>query len=76
MTTLEMILISYILLNWFLGIMVAALPRRVISKVGFIFILICPPLIIGVIGNIIKEKHDKRKEQKEEFKNEQRNSYW
>ena len=75
MTTLEIILISYILLNWFLGIMFVTLPKRVLNKVFFLFIIICPPLIIGVIGNIIKEKHDKRKEQKEEFKNEQRNSY-
>ena len=75
MSILEIVLASYILLNWFLVIMFAILPKRVINKVFFLFIIICPPLIIGVIGDLIKRKHDKRKEQKEEFKNEQRNSY-
>ena len=70
MTTLEIILISYILLNWFIMLMIAILPKRVTDKVSFIFIIICPPLIIGVIGELIKEKHNKRKEQKEELKNE------
>ena len=70
MTTLETILIIYILLNWFIMIMFAILPKRVTYKVSFIFIIICPPLIIGVIGELIKEKHNKRKEQKEELKNE------
>lgn len=70
MTTLEIILISYILLNWFLIIMAVFLPKRVINKVSFLFIIVCPPLIIAVIGNLIKEKHNKRKEQKEELKNE------
>ncbi len=66
MTTLEIILISYILLSWFIMIMFAILPKRVTDKVSFIFIIICPPLIIGVIVELIKRKHDKRKEQKEE----------
>ena len=70
MTALEIILISYILLNWFIMIMFVILPKRVTDKVSFIFIIICPPLIIGVIGELIKEKHNKRKEQKEELKNE------
>lgn len=70
MTTLEIILIIYILLNWFLGIMFVTLPKRVINKVFYLFIIICPPLIIGVIGELIKEKHNKRKEQNEELKNE------
>jgi len=65
MTTLEIILISYILLNWFLGIMFVVLPKKVIDKVFFVFIIICPPLIIVVIGELIKEKHDKRKKRKE-----------
>lgn len=65
MTTLEMILIIYILLNWFLLIMIGVLPKRVTDKVSFIFIIICPPLIIGVIGELIKETHNKRKKQKE-----------
>ena len=65
MTTLETILIIYILLNWFLVIICAFLPKRIIKKVLFIFIIICPPLIIGVIGDLIKRKHDKRKKQKE-----------
>ena len=70
MTTLETILIIYILLNWFLVIIFTFLPKRIINKVLFIFIIICPPLIIGFIGELIKEKHDKRKKQKEELKNE------
>ena len=65
MATLETILIIYILLNWFLTIMFVILPKRVINKVFFLFIIICPPLIIGVIGDLIKRKHDKRKKQKE-----------
>ena len=65
MTTLEIILISYILLNWFLGIMFVILPKRIINKVFYLFIIICPPLIIVFIGQGIKEKHDKRKKQKE-----------
>ena len=65
MTTLETILIIYILLNWFLGIMFVVLPKRVIDKVFFIFIIICPPLIIVFIGVGIKEEHDKRKKAKE-----------
>ena len=65
MTTLETILIIYVLLNWFIMIMFAILPKRVTDKVSFIFIIICPQLIIGVIGELIKEKHNKRKEQKE-----------
>ena len=70
MTTLETILIIYIWLNWFLIIIFTILPRRVIKKVFFLFIIICPPLIIGFIGKLIEEKHDKRKKQKEEVKNE------
>ena len=74
LTLLETILIIYILLNWFLLMMFAILPKRVTDKMSFIFIIICPPLIIGVIGDLIgdliKRKHDKRKEQKEELKNE------
>ncbi len=66
MTTLEIILISYILLNWFLGIMFVILPKRVINKVFYLFIIICPPLIIVFIGQGIKEEHDKRKEKEKE----------
>jgi hypothetical protein len=66
MTTLEIILIIYILLNWFLGIMVGFLPKRVIRKVSFIFFIVCPPLIFGYIGELIKRKHDKRKEKEKE----------
>ncbi len=66
MTTLEIILISYILLNWFIMIMFAILPQKVTDKVSFIFIIICPPLIIGVIGELIKRKHDKTKEKEKE----------
>lgn len=61
MTTLEIILIIYILLNWFIMLMFAILPKRFTDKVSFIFIIICPPLIIAVIGELIKEKHNKRK---------------
>lgn len=32
MTTLEIILINYILLNWFLVILFMTLPKRVINK--------------------------------------------
>ena len=66
MTTLEMILIIYILLNWFLVIICAFLPKRIIKKVLFIFIIICPPLIIGFIGELIKGKHNKRRKLKGE----------
>lgn len=66
MTTLETILIIYISLNWFLIIMFVVLPKRVIDKVFFIFFLICPPLIIGVIGELIKKNHNKRKKMKEQ----------
>jgi uncharacterized membrane protein len=66
MTTLEIILISYILLNWFLIIMAVFLPKRVINKVFYLFIIVCPPLIIIFIGQVIKEKHDKRKEKEKE----------
>ena len=66
LTLLEIILISYILLNWFLMIMFAILPRRVINKLIFLLVIVCPPLGIGVIGDLIKGKHNKRKEQKEE----------
>jgi hypothetical protein len=65
MTTLEIILISYILLNWFLLIMAAFLPKRVVNKVSFLFIIICPPLIIGVIGELIKRKMKEKKEERE-----------
>lgn len=67
LTLLETILITYILLNWFLTIMFVTLPKRVINKVFFLFIIICPPLIIGVIGYLIKRK---MKEKKEERKND------
>ena len=70
MTTLETILIIYILLNWFIMIMFAILPRRVTNKLYFLFIIVCPPIIIGVIGELIKEKHNKRKNKKEEIENE------
>ena len=60
MTTLEMILIIYILLNWFLGIMVGVVPRRFIRTIYFILIIICPPLIIGFIVEGIIENHNKR----------------
>lgn len=69
MTTLETILIIYILLNWFLCIMFAFLPSGVIRKISFILIIICPPLIIGVIGELIKENHNKRKKTKEKKEN-------
>ena len=65
LTPLETILIIYILLNWFIMIMFAILPKRIIRKVAFIFFIVCPPLIIGVIGDLIKKKHDKRKNKKE-----------
>jgi len=65
MTTLEIILISYILLSWFLMIMIAILPPRVLTKVSFIFIIVCPPLIIGVIGDLIKRKMKEKKEERE-----------
>ena len=65
MTTLEIILISYILLNWFLLIMVAILPKKVVNKVFYLFIIICPPLIIGVIGELIKRKMKEKKEERE-----------
>jgi hypothetical protein len=65
MTTLEMILIIYILLNWFIMIMFAILPKRVTDKVSFIFFIICPPLIIGVIGELIKRKMKEKKEERE-----------
>lgn len=70
MTTLEIILISYILLNWFLVIMFVVLPKRVVNKVFFIFIIICPPLIIVFIGEGIKKNHNKRKKTKEKAKGE------
>ena len=70
MNNLETILIIYILLNWFLGIMVVVLPVRVLTKVIFIFIIICPPLIIWIIGELIKEKHGKRKKKKSKFRKE------
>ncbi|MFA7030186.1 MAG: hypothetical protein WC179_07935 [Candidatus Cloacimonadaceae bacterium] len=66
MTTLETILIIYILLNWILIMIFTLLPKRVINKVIFLFIIICPPLIIGVIGDLIKRKHDKRRKLKGE----------
>lgn len=65
MTTLEIILISYILLNWFLGIMLVTLPKRVVNKVFYLFIIICPPLIIGFIGELIKRKMKEKKEERE-----------
>ena len=68
MTTLEMILIIYILLNWFLCIMVAVLPTRFIRITYFILVIICPPLGIGVIGELLRKIHDKREEQKEKRK--------
>ena len=68
MTTLETILIIYILLNWILIMIFTLLPKRFVDKVFFLFIIICPPLIISFIGELIKEKHDKRKKQKEELK--------
>jgi uncharacterized membrane protein len=66
MTTLEIILISYILLNWFLGIMFVTLPKRVVNKVIYLLIIICPPLIIIFIGQGIKEELNKKKKQKED----------
>ncbi len=66
MTALEIILISYILLSWFLIIMFAILPKRISDKMFFIFIIICPPLIIGVIGELIKRKMKEKKELKNE----------
>lgn len=66
MTTLEMILIIYILLNWFLGIMVGVVPRRFIRTISFILIIICPPLIIGFIVEGIIENHNKKKNTKEQ----------
>jgi hypothetical protein len=66
MTTLEIILISYILLNWFLGTMIIFLPKRVLTKVSFVFIIICPPLIIGFIGELIKKIITKEKEKEKE----------
>lgn len=65
MTTLETVLIIYILLNWFLGILFMTLPKRVVNKVFYLFIIICPPLIIGVIGELIKRKMKEKKEERE-----------
>jgi uncharacterized membrane protein len=65
MTTLEIILISYILLNWFLGTMIMILPVRILRKMSFIFVIICPPLIIAVIGELIKRKMKEKKEERE-----------
>lgn len=65
MTTLEIILISYILLSWFLVILFTVLPKRVINKVLFLFIIVCPPLIIGYIGELIKRKMKEKKEERE-----------
>ena len=65
MTTLEIILISYILLSWSLTIMFVTLPKRVVNKVFYLFIIICPPLIIGVIGELIKRKMKEKKEERE-----------
>jgi len=70
MNNLETILIIYILLSWFIMIMFAILPKRVIKKVFFLFIIVCPPLIIGFIGELIKEKHGKRKKKKSKFRKE------
>ena len=61
MTLLETILINYILLNWFLTIMFVILPKRIINKVYFLFIIVCPPLIIGVIGEAIKKMIEQKK---------------
>ena len=66
MTTLETILIIYILLSWVLMMMFAILPKRFADKVSFIFIIICPPLIIGVIFDMIISSVKKRKNIKEE----------
>lgn len=66
MTTLETILIIYISLNWFLIIMFVFLPYRVFRKVFFLSIIVCPPLIIGFIGEGIKEELNKRKKTKEQ----------
>jgi len=65
MTTLEIILIIYILLNWFLVILFMTLPKRVVNKVFYLFIIVCPPLIIGVIGELIKRKMKEKKEERE-----------
>lgn len=65
MTTLEIILISYILLSWFLIIIFVILPKRIINKVFYLFIIVCPPLIIGVIGELIKRKMKEKKEERE-----------
>lgn len=75
MTRFETVLIIYILLNWFLTIMFVTLPKRVINKVFFLFIIVCPPLIIGFIGELIKEKHDKRKKKKEKEKEKENEQY-
>jgi uncharacterized membrane protein len=67
MTTLEIILISYILLIWFLMIMFVLLPRKVTNKLSFIFIIICPPLIIVFISEgITRTLNEKKKEKANE----------
>jgi len=76
MTTLEIILISYILLNWFLMIMFAILPRRVINKVYVLLVIVCPPLGIGVIGELLREIHDKRKKERRNRKWIEENFYY
>ena len=56
MTLLETILIIYILFSWFLTIMFVTLPKRIVNKVFLLFIIICPPLIIVFIGELIIKK--------------------
>ena len=68
MTLLETILIIYILLSWFLTIMFITLPRRIINKVFFLFIIICPPLSIVYIGQLIIKKNKGTKKDKGERK--------
>jgi hypothetical protein len=46
--------------------MAAFLPKRVVNKVSFLFIIICPPLITVVIGELIKRKMKEKEKEKEQ----------
>ncbi len=67
LTLLETILIIYILLNWLLMMMFAILPKRVANKVFLLLIIICPPLIIGVIGDLISNLITRKMKEKKEL---------
>ena len=67
MTILELILIIYILLNWLSLIMVGILPLKKKQIIPFLLI-VCPPLIFGLIFELIMRNIKKRKDIKEEEK--------